>query len=62
MKAKTIICPVCRAERKTLSEEDNMHEYIDENVSEVCYRLECMESAENRLLEAIFGRRVNKSG
>lgn len=58
MRVERIICPSCGAERKAVSNRDNLHNYSEEVVSEVCSKKECREwynSPEQRLLRAIFG-------
>lgn len=61
MKVKRIICPSCGAEKKVISEEDNLHEYSEEIISEICGRKRCQRwynSPEQTLLRAIFGEKV----
>lgn len=58
MKAKRIICPVCGSEKKTISEEGNLHEYLETIVSEVCCEYE--DTPEEKLLKAIFGKKAQK--
>lgn len=60
MKVRRIICPACESERKVISDEDNLHVYSEEVVSEVCGREECQRwrnSPEQRLLRTIFGQK-----
>ena len=62
MKVLRVICPVCKAERQVTSDDDNMHEYLTEDVFEYCDTKECQEAyntPEQRLLRAIFGEKVN---
>ena len=63
MKVERVICPACKTERKVISDEDNMHEYLTVDVLEYCDTNECQEAKntpEQRLLRAIFGEKVSK--
>ena len=60
MKVTRIVCPSCKSERRVVSDEDNLHDYSEEIISEVCGEKECQgwdKSSEQRLLRAIFGER-----
>lgn len=54
MKVKRIICPMCKSEKREVSEEDKTQEYSEEIISETCGKYECEHSPEAKLLKAIF--------
>lgn len=55
MKVKRLICPVCKKEEVLeKTEVDNLHEYSEELITQFCP--ECSDTAEARLLAAIFGK------
>lgn len=60
MKVKRLMCPLCKKEKVLeKTEEDNLSEYSEELITQFCP--ECSNTAEARLLAAIFGKRGEPS-
>jgi len=60
MIVKRIVCPSCGIETREVLDENNLRDYSEEIVSEVCDEKKCQDwrnSPEQRLLRAMFGER-----
>ncbi len=60
MRVKRIICPSCESEGRIVSGENDLSNYSEEIVSEVCGEEKCKKwynSPTQRLLRALFGEK-----
>jgi len=62
MKATRNICPVCSLDTKILQEEDNLQEYFETLTNTKCPSCKGIETPEDKLLNAIYGKKSKSTG